>query len=195
MCELPRPAVFLDRDGTINVPTAPHQYITRAEDFKLLPGAVEGLVDLARHGFPLVVVSNQRGVDRGIVPVETLAEIESALQERLREHGCAIAAFYYCLHGLQDRCDCRKPRPGLLLTAAGELGLDLGRSWMIGDSPSDVEAAHAAGAKAIFLTRSPSVGDSDAELTAPDLAAAAAAIRLQLARATRESNPNATGLR
>ena len=78
MSELPRPAIFLDRDGTINVPAAPHEYITRVEDFELLPGALEGLVALARHGQPLVVVSNQRGVDRGIVSVETLTEIESA---------------------------------------------------------------------------------------------------------------------
>lgn len=147
----PRPAVFLDRDGTLNVNPPPHQYVTAVEDFRWLPGALDGLVYLARAGFVLAVVSNQRGVARGLVSPELLRGIERIIQHDLGVHGCAIEAFRYCPHDLSAACDCRKPRPGMLTGLAHELSLDLSKSWMVGDAPSDIQAGRAAGCRTVQI--------------------------------------------
>src|SRR5581483_4794961 len=111
-----RPAAFLDRDGVLNRRPPPHDYVRSAEALELLPG-VAGAVDALRAaGFATVVVSNQRGLARGLLTPETLAAIE----RRLAEAGVRIDAYYYCPHDLADGCDCRKPAPGLLLRAAAE---------------------------------------------------------------------------
>jgi histidinol-phosphate phosphatase family protein len=167
-----RPAVFLDRDGTINVRAAEHDYIRDPRDFRWLAGALEGMVQIARRGLPLVVISNQRGVSRGLVTPLTLRAIEALIQHEMESYGCHVDAFRYCLHDLSDRCDCRKPRPGLLRGAARDMQLDLGRSWMIGDGNEDVEAGHAAGCHTIQITAGPSV----AERTALSLIDAAAIV-------------------
>jgi D-glycero-D-manno-heptose 1,7-bisphosphate phosphatase len=151
-----RPAVFLDRDGTINVRAAEHEYIRDVRDFSWLPGALEGMVGLARAGLPLIVVSNQRGVSRGLVTVDTLRNIEGLIQDAMGVHGCHVEAFRYCVHNLDACCECRKPKPGLLRSAAAEMQLDLDRSWMIGDTDDDVEAGLAAGCTTIQLTHAPS---------------------------------------
>ena len=148
-----RPAVFLDRDGTINVRPPEHDYIRESRDFEWLTGALEGMAKLAGAGLPLVVVSNQRGISRGLVSETTLREIESQIQTALGAYGHQISAFRYCPHGLDEQCECRKPRPGLLRAAADELQLDLRRSWMIGDSDTDVQAGQAAGCRTILVTR------------------------------------------
>lgn len=146
-----RPAVFLDRDGTINVRPPEHEYVARIEDLQILSDAIEGMVRLAACGFDLVVVSNQRGVGRGLVDPGLLLEVEDVLQEDLNPYGVWIRGFYYCLHAIEDDCDCRKPKPGLLLSAADALDLDLERSWMIGDSASDIEAGTAAGCHTAYV--------------------------------------------
>lgn len=153
MERLTRPAAFLDRDGTINVQPPRHEYVTRIEDLQVLPGAIEGMVHLAVCGFVLVVVSNQRGVGRGLIHPECLVEIEDAFQEELEPRGVRISGFYYCPHLIADKCECRKPKPGLLLDAADKLNLDLGRSWMIGDSISDIRAGAAAGCRTAYVGR------------------------------------------
>lgn len=118
-------AAFLDRDGVLNVRPAEHEYVTDSSAFRWLPNAAEGVAALNRAGYRVVVVSNQRGLARGLVTAGTLAAVEALIAERLREVGGQVAAFYYCPHDLADACDCRKPRPGLLLRAAGDLGLAL----------------------------------------------------------------------
>jgi D-glycero-D-manno-heptose 1,7-bisphosphate phosphatase len=143
--------VFLDRDGTLNVKPAQHQYVTSAEDFTWLPGAREGLGKLAHAGYVLAVVSNQRGVGRGLVSPEVLLEIERRIQRDLAEEGCAIERFRYCFHNDEDGCDCRKPRPGMILDVAAELELDLATSWVIGDDPGDVAAGRAAGCRTALV--------------------------------------------
>ena len=168
-----RQAAFLDRDGTINESPPEGEYVTRVEDFQLLPGAVEGIARLAGCSYTLVVVSNQRGVARGLVSQELLRTTETLLQEALRPHGAKIADFYYCTHELDEGCDCRKPLPGMLLQAASELDLDLGESWMIGDSQKDVEAGRAAGCRTIYLGSESGIGGT---LTAESLEAAATSI-------------------
>lgn len=152
-------AVFLDRDGTINVRASQHEYIRNPRDFRWLPGALDGMVRLARAGLPLIVVSNQRGVSRGLVTRDTLIAIEARIQCALGAHGCQVEAFRYCLHGLDEHCTCRKPRPGLLRAAARDMKLDLSCSWMIGDSEEDVEAGHAAGCRTIRLTAERTLAD------------------------------------
>ena len=162
-----RPAAFLDRDGVLNERPADHDYVRAIEALVLLPGAADAVRRLAAAGYVPVAVSNQRGVARGLVTWETLRAIEEVLT---REIGGRIA-FYYCPHDDADACDCRKPAPGLILRAAAELGLDLGRSVMIGDAESDVEAGRAAGTRTIRIAPPGTVTSADA--TAPDLAAAA----------------------
>lgn len=168
-----RQAAFLDRDGTINQSPPQGEYVTQIEDFRLLPDAVEGMGRLARCGFALVVVSNQRGVAKGLVSEDLLRATEEAIQEALRPAGTAIARFYYCPHELEEECDCRKPRPGMLIRAQEELGLDASASWMIGDSGTDIEAGRAAGCRTAYLGDEPRVG---ATLTAASLADAASEI-------------------
>jgi D-glycero-D-manno-heptose 1,7-bisphosphate phosphatase len=154
-----RPAAFLDRDGTLNRRPPQHDYVRSAADFVWLEGAAEGAARLARSGYALVVVSNQRGVTRGLVAPGALAEIEEGVQAELERRGCRIEAFRYCVHDLDAGCACRKPQPGMLLAAARELDLDLRRSWMIGDSESDVLAGRAAGCRtALVGARAPAAG-------------------------------------
>ena len=140
-----RPAAFLDRDGTLNRRPPPHAYLTTPDAFEWLDGAREGAAGLAEAGYLLAVVSNQRGVARGLVTLETLRAIERRIQEDLRPLGAQIVAFRYCVHDLDAACTCRKPAPGMIHDLAGDLELDLGRSWMIGDSETDVATGRHAG--------------------------------------------------
>jgi D-glycero-D-manno-heptose 1,7-bisphosphate phosphatase len=145
------PAAFLDRDGTLNVRPAEHEYITSARDFEWLPGATAGLARLAQAGYVLAVVSNQRGVARGLVTVSVLEDVEERIQRDLAALDCAITAFRYCFHDLDAGCDCRKPKPGLITRLADELELDLCRSWMIGDSDTDILAGSSAGCRTALV--------------------------------------------
>lgn len=179
-----RRAAFVDRDGTINVRAAEHEYITSADDFSWLPGALDGLLRLSRAGFVLTVVSNQRGVARGLVTRQVLDQIEQLIAAPLAEHGVAIAAFRYCFHDEWENCDCRKPKPGMLLDLSRELDLDLKRSWMIGDSDSDVGAGRAAGTMTASTdpTRAP-----DADVVADSLAGVAEMIAERSAQRASEA--------
>lgn len=137
-------AVFLDRDGTLNRPAAPGDYITEPSALRLLDGADQAVARLHDAGYVCVVVSNQRGVSLGRMTGAQLV----AVDERLREL-VAVDHSYYCIHGLDDRCACRKPEPGLLIRAGVELELDLTSSWMIGDRETDCEAGRRAGCRTI----------------------------------------------
>jgi D-glycero-D-manno-heptose 1,7-bisphosphate phosphatase len=160
-------AVLLDRDGTLNVKPREHEYVTSPEDFAWLPGAREAVARLARSGFSLAIVSNQRGVARGLVSARTLREVELRIQRDLRPLGCSIGVFRYCMHETADGCNCRKPKPGLLMEAADALEVDLGSSWMVGDAATDVLAGEAAGCRTALIGRaSPAVR---ADVTAPSL--------------------------
>jgi D-glycero-D-manno-heptose 1,7-bisphosphate phosphatase len=143
------PAVFLDRDGVIVVPEfrdrrsfAPR----RLEDFRLYPEAAASLHRLKRAGFLLAVVTNQPDVGNGVTP---RSEVDAMHQIMTRE--LPVDTVKACFHGQADHCDCRKPKPGMILEAATELGIDLARSFMVGDRRSDVEAGHAAGCTTVFI--------------------------------------------
>ena len=141
-------AVFLDRDGTLIDDVG---YISDPDDVRLIRGAADALRALHDAGFRLVVVSNQSGLGRGLVTQEQADAVHQRFVEELERAGGGIDAAYYCPHRPEDGCDCRKPLPGLLFDAASELGLDLERSFMVGNSDLDVAAGEAVGARAILL--------------------------------------------
>jgi D-glycero-D-manno-heptose 1,7-bisphosphate phosphatase len=160
--------VFLDRDGTLNVKPREHEYVTSEAEFVWLPGAAEGTARLARAGYVLAVVSNQRGVARGLVQPSVLCRVEELIQEELARYGYSIAAFRYCMHDLEEACDCRKPKPGMILQVARELDLDLAGSWVIGDSQTDIRSGKAAGCRTALIADS---GDeTEADIVAQSLA-------------------------
>ena len=178
-------AVFLDRDGTIIHDV---HFLRRPEDIRVLPGACGAIRALREAGFKVVVVSNQSGVARGYVSEDGLAAIERELARRLEARGARVDRWYYCPHldgapvqAYDVSCECRKPKPGMILRAATELGIDLARSSAVGDSPRDIEAARAAGVGTTVLLAGRSGADrarvrgaAAADHVARDLRAAAA---------------------
>lgn len=146
-----RKTVFLDRDGLINRQAAPHRYIGRPEDFEILPGVPEAIRALNEAGYLVVVVTNQRGVARGMLTMEEIAEVHARLRSELKKSGARVDAIYVCPHA-DGECHCRKPDTGLFLMAEKDFDIDKGRSWMIGDSDTDVEAGRRYGVRTILTT-------------------------------------------
>jgi D-glycero-D-manno-heptose 1,7-bisphosphate phosphatase len=156
-------AVFLDRDGVINelVYHEDQGIIDSAftvEQLKLFPWASEAIKKLTEAGYKVVVISNQPGIAKGHLSWQAFSEIRSKMKEELAQNGAFLAGEYYCFHHpeakvrhLRTDCQCRKPKPGLLLQAAKELDIDLSQSWMIGDGLTDVEAGKAAKCKTVLL--------------------------------------------
>lgn len=144
-------AVFLDRDGVINRKAPEGDYITRWEDFRILDDVVEGVAQLNRAGFRVIVVTNQRCIAKGLMACAELEQIHHRMLEYLGTAGARIDAVYYCPHDTEPPCRCRKPAPGMLLDAAQFLDIDLTKSWMIGDSEIDVAAGRNAGCKTAWL--------------------------------------------
>ena len=144
------PGMFLDRDGVL-IENA--HYLARLSDIRLIPGAAAGIRRLNLAGVPVVVITNQSGVARGYFPESFVREAHAFLDDLLAREGARIDGWYYCPHhpdyGLD--CECRKPKPGMLRTAAHELNLDLARSWLIGDNLTDCEAGTAAGCRTILV--------------------------------------------
>jgi D-glycero-D-manno-heptose 1,7-bisphosphate phosphatase len=143
-------AVFLDRDGVINRTLVrngrPHPP-TRLEEFEILPGVAEACAQLKQAGFLLVVATNQPDVGRGTLPHAVIQDLHRFMCQQL-----PLDRVEVCEHpGGDVVCDCRKPKPGLLLRAARELGIDLARSWMVGDRWRDVDCGHAAGCRTVFI--------------------------------------------
>lgn len=143
-----RPALFLDRDGVLN---ADHGYVIRPAEFEVLDGVFEALRLAAAHGYALIVVTNQSGIGRGYFSARDYAALETHMHHLFAEEGVVLTGIYHCPHHPDADCECRKPRPGMILRAAREHGIDLGRSIMVGDKPSDAEAARAAGVATIEL--------------------------------------------
>jgi D-glycero-D-manno-heptose 1,7-bisphosphate phosphatase len=151
-------AIFLDRDNTLIEDPG---YINHPDQVKLLDGVTEAIIELKDLGYKLVVVSNQSAVARGIVTEKVLNEIHDRLKQLLAEKGAFLDQIYYCPYHpegvVRKYCkesNMRKPNPGMLLTAAEEMNIDLGQSWMIGDSVGDIEAGLRAGCKTIFIKHS-----------------------------------------
>jgi D-glycero-D-manno-heptose 1,7-bisphosphate phosphatase len=187
-----RAAVFVDRDGVINelvpdpVSGRPESPL-RVDDVRLIPGAAAALRALADAGWCLVGVSNQPSAAKGTISLTELHAIQARVVGLLAVEGARFDDFRLCLHHpegvvkeLTGECDCRKPAPGMLLAAAADLGLDLGRSWMVGDTDGDVQAGHAAGCRTILVEHRHSAHKRTAELSpnavVTDLMAAAGII-------------------
>jgi D-glycero-D-manno-heptose 1,7-bisphosphate phosphatase len=171
-------AAFLDRDGVINQKAPDGQYVTRWEEFQFLPGVVEGITQLNRAGFCVIVVTNQRCVAKGLLTETDLKGLHQRMSEHLARSGARIDAIFHCPHELDQPCSCRKPAPGMLFEAAHSHDLDLASSWMIGDSVADIQAGKSAGCRtARVLVENPAIrependGDTpcDADVTAASL--------------------------
>lgn len=144
-------AIFLDRDGTMAKDV---NYCRRPEDFKLFPYTAKAIKLLKKHGFKVIVVTNQSGVARGYFTEETLARIHDKMKRELAKEDAFVDAIYYCPHHPDDNCGCRKPKTKMILQAAQDINIDLSQSYVIGDLKMDIELGKAVGAKTIL------VGDS-----------------------------------
>ena len=174
----PRPGILLDRDGTIIVD---HGYVGSIDRVEFIEGSPEAIARFNRAGIPVVLVSNQAGVARGLYGIEDVARVHEYMAERLAEFGAHIDLYLYCpyhpegvVEAFARASEDRKPRPGMAKAAAAALNLDLMASWVVGDRPEDVGLAEAVGASAIW------VGTGDCERpnvsSFPSLAAAASFI-------------------
>ncbi len=159
-------AIFLDKDGTL-IEDVPYNVDPRR--VRLTRGAAHGLPLLARAGFRLVVVSNQPGVAFGYFAESELRGVEHRLAELLGAAGVRLDGFYYCRHAAA--CGCRKPQPGLLLKARDDLGIDLERSWLVGDILDDVEAGRRAGCRTVLIDNGNETEWVDGPLRRPDVVA------------------------
>lgn len=156
MTEL-RPALFLDRDGTINVDTA---HVARADDVRLIPGAAAAIARVNAAGIPVIVVSNQSGIGRGLFTVEEYERVRERIDELLAAAGAEVLSTYYCPHApdVPPTCECRKPGPAMFQRAAAEHGIDLARSWYVGDRLRDIQPAKTFGGHGILVPRDTTPG-------------------------------------
>ncbi len=158
-------AVFIDRDGTI-VKDVP--YCSHPDDLELLTGAGEGIRKLNEARFKVIIVTNQSGIARGYFSVSTLEQIHQKLRNDLVKYGAHIDDIYYCPHHPDYSCDCRKPKPTLILQAATEHNIDLSESFFIGDTVNDMEAGRKAGCKTVLLIPSKTPDNYQAHRITPD---------------------------
>jgi D-glycero-D-manno-heptose 1,7-bisphosphate phosphatase len=149
-----RPALFLDRDGVINVDIG---YLHRPEDCRFIPGIFDLVRAANRAGYPVLVVTNQAGIGRGIYTEETFQVFTRWMTGEFAKHGATIDKVYHCPHhpdagvgAYKIQCACRKPQPGMLLQARAEFDIDMPHSIMIGDSRTDLQAAQAAGVGHVY---------------------------------------------
>lgn len=143
--------VFLDRDGVINKKMPENDYVKNWDEFEFLPRAIEALKLLQSRGYKIFIITNQRGVARGFMSEADLKNIHKKMLSELQKNKVAINGIYYCPHDTGDNCECRKPKPGLLLTAARDHHIDLTKAVFIGDDAKDAEAGGAAGCKTILV--------------------------------------------
>ena len=163
-------AVFLDRDGVINVD---HGYVSTWEQFEFLPGAPEALRELQDAGYLLIIVSNQSGIGRGYYSERDLHTLNQAIAEYLDSTlGVTLSGFYHCPHHpteaegeFRQQCDCRKPAPGMIQQAVLDHGIDVKTSLLVGDKDSDIEAGRAAGVGRLFKV----VDSAQSGASAPDI--------------------------
>jgi len=141
-------AVFIDRDGTINVNVG---YIDHPDDFQMYPGVIEGIKLLKKNGYKIIVVTNQSGIGRGYFEKKNLDDIHHKMKNELFENGTSVDAIYFCPHHPKDNCNCRKPRTGLLEKAVKDLDINIEESFIIGDRMLDMEAGDKIGCKTVLI--------------------------------------------
>ncbi|MGE4293178.1 MAG: D-glycero-alpha-D-manno-heptose-1,7-bisphosphate 7-phosphatase [Desulfovibrio sp.] len=158
--------ILLDRDGTI---IKDKDYLSDPNKVELLPGAAQGLLRLKRLGCKLAVVSNQSGVGRGFFTLEDVRRCNERMAELLADEGVGLDAVYFCPHGPDQACDCRKPAPGMGIRACEELGLSPKQTFVIGDKPCDVDLGKRLGARSVLV--STGYGADSLNACRPDFAA------------------------
>lgn len=141
-------ALFLDRDGVINYDPG---YVYRIEDFEFMPGIFEALAGFMALGYEIFVVTNQSGIGRGYYSEDDFAKLSKYMIDEFKSYGVEIKKIYHCPHAPSDDCNCRKPKPGMILQALDEFNISLKDSLMIGDKPSDLESARRAGVESGYL--------------------------------------------
>jgi D-glycero-D-manno-heptose 1,7-bisphosphate phosphatase len=142
-------AIFLDRDGVINENRSDH--VKSWNEFSFIPGVLGSIRELTALGLPIFVITNQAAVNRGLMTIETLNDIHRRMKASIYETGGEITKIYYCPHDQHEECNCRKPAAGMLLQAAAEYGIDLTKSFLVGDAWTDIAAGVNVGAKSILL--------------------------------------------
>lgn len=147
-----RPAIILDRDGVLNVKPPKACYITNWKQFEWIPGAIEAIRLLKESGHIVIIITNQAGIARGVMTQNDLEDIHRALREELAQNGTSIDAIYFCPHGWEEGCECRKPNPGMLFEAQKGFHLDLSRVLFIGDDIRDRQAGEAAGCQTLLVS-------------------------------------------
>ncbi len=162
-------AVFLDRDGTINIGIPRISRVDSPEKVELLPTVIEALSLLATLDYKVFLVTNQAGIAEGKITVEEFEKINERTLELIRPSGIDITETYYCPHGEQDACECKKPKPKMLFDAAQKYDLDLENSFMIGDRISDIDTGINAGTKTILVLSGEIVEAPQATYTASNL--------------------------
>jgi D-glycero-D-manno-heptose 1,7-bisphosphate phosphatase len=141
--------VILDRDGTINYDS--DDYIKSPAEWRPIPGSLEAIGRLTQAGYRIVVATNQSGIARGLFDTATLIAIHDVLQRGAAQAGGRVDAFFFCPHGADSDCECRKPRPGMLREIARRFNVSLSDVFMVGDTQRDLDAAAAAGAKPVLV--------------------------------------------
>ncbi len=165
--KLKQKCVFFDRDGITNESPGPGLYVTRWDDFHLMPGFTDCLQSVLKMGYQAAIVTNQRCVARGLMTLEALEDIHRRLQQLLkRRYGLKLLDIAFCPHD-ENECSCRKPKPGMILALAKKHNLDLAGSWMIGDSETDIEAGRSAGCRTILVDDH--AGKSKADFRVPSM--------------------------
>ena len=162
---MPMKLIILDRDGVINVDS--DQFIKSPDEWKPIPGALEAIARLNQWGWRVVVASNQSGVGRGLFGMDTLNAINDKMVRSLAQVGGRLDAIFFCPHAADSTCDCRKPKPGLLLQIGERFNVDLAGVPVVGDSLRDLQAAMAAGAKPYLVL----TGKGEITRASPDLPA------------------------
>jgi D-glycero-D-manno-heptose 1,7-bisphosphate phosphatase len=142
-------AIFLDRDGVINVNRSDH--VKSWDEFEFMPGVLESICALTQTGLPIFIVTNQAIVNRGVVTAAIIDDIHSRMRAEIEAAGGSIQKIYYCPHDNHESCTCRKPEPGMLQQAADEFDVDLTQSFMVGDAWTDVQAGLKVGARSIMV--------------------------------------------
>ena len=146
-----RPTIILDRDGVLNKKAPKAQYITKWDEWEWIPGSKEAIRILKNNGYFIMIVSNQAGISRGLMTHNALDDIHLKMQDELATIGASIDKIYYCPHGWDDNCECRKPKSGMLFQAQRDFHLDLSRVYFVGDDERDETAGKAAGMKTFLV--------------------------------------------
>lgn len=161
--------VFLDRDGTLIVDPEDER-VDREDKIKLFPDSIDALKYLSESGFVVILITNQASIAEGRINFQDFDRINNKMLEMLAPSGVKILKTFMCPHSPEDNCECRKPKPTMLLEAAREFGIDLARTYMVGDRKSDIFAGANAGTKTILVkTANVPVDVNEATYTAPNL--------------------------